>query len=144
MTTLYTFDRAGYYTGQQTLTNPHAPQPAGTTVAPPTATEGHTPVWTGHAWALVPSPQPGAAQPAVPQVVSMRQARLALLVTGRLQQVTDAFDLMQDEGLKAAAKIEWEYATEVRRDWPLVEVLRPALSMSHADVDDLFIAAAAL
>lgn len=56
MTTLYTFDGAGYYTGQHTVTNPYAPQPAGTTTAPPTAPEGQLPMWTGQAWTLVAVP----------------------------------------------------------------------------------------
>lgn len=56
MTTLYTFDDAGYYTGQHTVTNPYAPQPAGTTTAPPTAPEGQVLLWTGQAWVLVAVP----------------------------------------------------------------------------------------
>lgn len=56
MTTLYTFDSSGYYTGQHTVTNPYAPQPAGTATAPPTAPEGQVPMWTGQAWVLVAVP----------------------------------------------------------------------------------------
>ena len=56
MTTLYTFDGAGYYTGQRDIANPYAPQPAGTTTAPPAAPEGQVPLWTGQAWALVAVP----------------------------------------------------------------------------------------
>ena len=63
MTTLYTFDGAGYYTGQHTVTNPYAPQPAGTTTAPPTAPEGQVPLWTGQAWALVAVPVPAGPAP---------------------------------------------------------------------------------
>ena len=53
MTTLYTFDGAGYYTGQRDIADPYAPQPAGTATAPPTAPEGQVPMWTGQAWAMV-------------------------------------------------------------------------------------------
>ena len=56
MTTLYTFDGAGYYTGQRDIANAYAPQPAGTTTAPPAAPEGQVPLWTGQAWALVAVP----------------------------------------------------------------------------------------
>lgn len=63
MTTLYTFDGAGYYTGQHTVTNPYAPQPAGTATAPPTAPEGQVPMWTGQAWALVAVPVPAGPTP---------------------------------------------------------------------------------
>lgn len=80
----------------------------------------------------------------IPQVVSMRQARLALLITGRLASVAAAIDGIQDEGQKQAAQIEWEYATEVRRDHWLINGLIPALGMTQSDLDDLFVAAAAL
>ena len=63
MTTLYTFDGAGYYTGQHTVTNPYAPQPAGTPTAPPTVPEGQVPMWTGQAWALVAVPVPAGPTP---------------------------------------------------------------------------------
>lgn len=63
MTTLYTFDGAGYYTGQRDIADPYAPQPAGTATAPPTAPEGQVPMWTGQAWALVAVPVPAGPAP---------------------------------------------------------------------------------
>lgn len=82
------------------------------------------------------APPPG---PIIPQVVSMRQARLALL----------AVDLLDDvEAVVAAAgraaQIEWEYATEVRRNHPLLAAVQAAKGMSDADIDQLFIAASEL
>lgn len=82
-------------------------------------------------WPLPPGP---------PTTVSMRQARLALLGAGLLPQVEAAFDQM-DEPDKSAATIEWEYATELRRDHPLVASLAAALGLTEQQVDDLFIAA---
>lgn len=80
---------------------------------------------------------------AVPEVVTMRQARLALLGAGLLAQVNTAIANMPGaEG--DAARIEWEYAQEVRRDSPLVQSLIPALGMNDASLDALFTAAAAL
>ena len=73
---------------------------------------------------------------AVPQTVTMRQARLALLAAGLLDTVDAA---VASRG--AAAKIEWEYATDVDRDWPLVVQLGTVLSL---DIDALFLAAAEL
>ena len=63
MTTLYTFDGAGYYTGQRDSADPYAAQPAGTATAPPTAPEGQVPMWTGQAWALVAVPVPVGPAP---------------------------------------------------------------------------------
>ncbi len=78
-----------------------------------------------------------------PIAVSMRQARLALLGAGMLQTVNDAISAMPG-GAGEAARIEWEYATEVRRDSPLIASLGPALGMTEAGLDALFSAAAQL
>lgn len=76
MTTLYKFDSSGYYTGQHTVTNPYAPQPAGTATAPPTAPEGQVPLWTGQAWVLVAVPVP-VPVPAGPTPEQLREAAKA-------------------------------------------------------------------
>jgi hypothetical protein len=89
------------------------------------------------------APIPPVPPVPVPEVVTMRQARLALLQAGKLSLIDAAIDA-QDEPLKSAARIEWEYATEVRRDWPLVQILGPAIGTTEADLDDLFILAATL
>lgn len=73
----------------------------------------------------------------VPEVVTMRQARLALLGAGLLAQVNTAVANMPGaEG--DAARIEWEYAQEVRRDSPLVAALSAAFGWTSAQLDDLF------
>ena len=74
---------------------------------------------------------------AVPEVVTMRRARLALLGAGLLAQVNTAVANMPGaEG--DAARIEWEYAQEVRRDSPLVAALSAAFGWTSAQLDDLF------
>jgi hypothetical protein len=79
----------------------------------------------------------------VPQAVSMRQARLALLGAGLLAQVNTAVANMPgSEG--EAARIEWEYAQEVRRDSALVASMSAALNLSDAQLDELFGAAHSL
>ena len=90
---------------------------------------------------------PDITQPApdltlvVPEAVTMRQARLALLASGRLQAVEDAITMIPGpEGV--AARIEWEYAHEIRRDSPLVTGLAAALGLTDGDLDALFIGAA--
>lgn len=80
---------------------------------------------------------------AVPEVVTMRQARLALLGAGLLAQVNTAVANMPgSEG--EAARIEWEYAQEVRRDSPLVAALSAAFGWTSAQLDDMFISAKTL
>ena len=71
---------------------------------------------------------------AKPKVVTMRQARLALLQSGLLQTVQDAIANSTDE----AMKIEWEYATEVRRDWGSLITLVTQLGITDLQLDDLF------
>lgn len=79
----------------------------------------------------------------IPRSVTMRQARLALLGAGLLPNVDDAVAAMT--GVKGmAAKIEWEYSSEVNRDKDLVQGLALALGLSEAQLDELFEQAAAL
>lgn len=79
-----------------------------------------------------------AAAPA-PTVVSMRQARLALLQSGLLDQVATAINAGSQ-----ADQITWEYATEVRRADPLVANLSVALGLTELQLDGLFTLAASL
>lgn len=76
----------------------------------------------------------------VPQAVTMRQARLALLGAGLLAQVNTAVANMPGAD-GDAARIEWEYAQEVRRDSPLVAALSATFSWTSAQLDDLFVLA---
>lgn len=79
----------------------------------------------------------------VPQAVTMRQARLALLGAGLLQSVADTVAAMP--GIEGdAARIEWEYAQEVRRDSTLIASLANAMQMTDAQLDMLFTEGAAL
>ena len=79
----------------------------------------------------------------VPEVVTMRQARLALLGAGLLAQGNTAVVNMPGaEG--DAARIEWEYAQEVRRDSPLVAGLSAALGLTDETLDNLYKVAAGL
>ena len=81
--------------------------------------------------------------PTVPQSVSMRQARLALLGADLLSTVETAIDA-QAEPIKSQIRIEWDYATEVARSWPTLLALQPALGMTDEQVDQLFITASQL
>lgn len=90
------------------------------------------------------SPDPVPSAPVVvPEVVSMRQARLALLDAGLLSAVTTAIAGMSSPA-KERAQIDWEYATEVRRDNALLVALATSLSLDAGDLDALFTAAAEL
>lgn len=77
--------------------------------------------------------------PAVPQSITPRQARLALLGAGLLSSV-DAAVSAADE----ATRIAWDYATQIDRDNPIIAAMAGQLVMTAAQVDDLFRNAAAL
>jgi hypothetical protein len=88
------------------------------------------------------SPPPPYVAP-VPETVSPRQARLALLGIGMLDEVEQALAAIPGaEG--AAARIDWEYATEVQRKSPLIAALGPALGLTAEQIDDLFRSAVTL
>ena len=82
-------------------------------------------------------PAPDVAQ------VTMRQARLALLESGKLDLVAPAIDQLSEPG-RTKARIEWEFAQDVRKDWPLIQVLSPAIGLDAAALTALFNRAATL
>lgn len=79
----------------------------------------------------------------VPKVVSMRQARLALLQYGILDQVQIVINNLE-EPTKTAVQIEWDYSQTVERNKPFVELMLPLLGLDDAQSDQLFILAGTL
>jgi hypothetical protein len=71
--------------------------------------------------------------PPIPASVSPLQARKALRQAGVLALVAAALEAADEETQEA-----WEYATEIRRDNPLVCGVASSVGMTHAQVDDLF------
>ena len=98
-------------------------------------------LWDGEVF--VPAPPAPPHPPVVPPSVTMRQARLALLGAGLLASVDAAINSLPSLQ-KEAARIEWEYATEVQRSSGLVPMMGAALGLDDAALDALFIEAAAL
>lgn len=81
--------------------------------------------------------------PSVPNVVTMRQVRLALLQNGLLSQVNDAVAAIP--GVRGdAARIEWEFSISVERRCPLVLTLASAIGLTEAQLDELFTTAAGI
>ena len=93
--------------------------------------------------ALIASGEPiePAATPApvVPASVTPRQVRLLLLSQGLLANV-EAMIAESDD----ATKITWQYASEFRRNDPLLEGLGAQLGLTSEQIDEFFIAAAAI
>lgn len=74
----------------------------------------------------------------VPQSVTPRQFRKALKAGGLL---TDIKNYMKNLPEDDALLIDWEYASEFRRDYPSVAAMAALLGKSDADIDELFKAA---
>jgi hypothetical protein len=87
-------------------------------------------------------PDPEVPNP-IPQAVTMRQARLALLANGLLASVAPAIATLPNPQ-RQAAEVEWEYSQEVHRDKPLVAILGVMLGLSSSQLDDLFVLAKTL
>lgn len=84
-----------------------------------------------------PEPEP----PSVPQVVTRRQARRALALGGLLDLVQPAIDAIPDPTQRALAQIDWDDATDFRRDDATLLLLAAALGLTEGQLDDLFILA---
>ena len=87
---------------------------------------------------------PVLAKPPVPQSVTMRQARLALLQIGKLDAVSAALAAIPDPARRTAAQIEWEYAQTVQRDSMLAGQIAAAVGLTSGKLDELFKLAARL
>ena len=87
---------------------------------------------------------PAELKARVPTVVTMRQARLALLQSNLLSQVEAAIAAIEDAVQRQAVQIEWEYAAEVDMTHPWVQALATALGLTDDELDALFVQAATL
>ena len=69
----------------------------------------------------------------VPQAVTPRQIRLALIASGIALASIEAA-LAGNE----AAKVEWDFALEIRRDHALLNAFAGSLGLTSGQVDNLF------
>lgn len=83
------------------------------------------------------TPEPADIPPVVIPDISMRQARLALLADGLLDDVETALSTPE-------YKIWWEYSTVVERSNYLVNDILKILGKSDAEIDQMFIGASQL
>lgn len=114
---------------------------------PPFFGEGQAARWKIGAWTVetIPLPMPEPEPEPEPRLspLSARQFRLGLHANGLLASVQSSIDALE-EPERTAAQIEWEYATEIERQHPLVVNLASQLSLSEEQINTMWIAAAAL
>ena len=89
-----------------------------------------------------PAPEP-PPEVIIPQRITARQAQLALLNAGLLDDV-DAIVEALPADMRAPVRIEWGRATHVERGSQVMQMVATALGLTAAQVDDLFVAAAGL
>jgi len=82
--------------------------------------------------------------PSIPQSVSMRQGRLALLGAGMLEMIDAAIAAIEDPVMRQAATIEWQYANTIERNSAFVQQMVAGLGLTDAQMDALFVEAAKL
>lgn len=87
----------------------------------------------GDAW-VIRTVDPATLPPPVPDSVSPRQARLALLEIGLLDAANAAVSQAD-----AQTSIAWEFSTSVVRNDPGVKAIAQAIGLNDAAVDNLFI-----
>jgi len=75
--------------------------------------------------------------------ITMRQARLALLAHNKLSDVQTTIDSLSSP-MKEQAQIEWEYASDVDINNPLIVQLMGSLGFAETTLGDLFNEAALL
>ena len=83
------------------------------------------------------TPEPADIPPVVIPTLTMRQARLALLDVGLLDEVEAAITAPSD-------RIWWDYSTTVERNHPLVDAVLGAVGKTESEIDEMFIDAALL
>lgn len=79
--------------------------------------------------------------PTVPRSITPRQGLLVLSRAGLLEPVKAAIATMEGQAGEEA-RIEWEYATEWLRNWPLLESIASGIGLTSDQIDALFIQAA--
>lgn len=89
---------------------------------------------------LIPPPEP-EPDPVIPQVVTRRQGRLALLEVGKLDDVEAAIAAIEDPAERRAAEIEYEADTWERSN-AFLQAMWAQLGGTEAELDDLFVLAA--
>ena len=87
----------------------------------------------------VPAPEP--AEPYIPSVVTMAQAKLALHYAGMLAAVEAKLNELPEPD-KTTALIEWNHRQTIERGHPLVAQVAAALELTEQQLDELFVDAA--
>jgi hypothetical protein len=98
--------------------------------------------WTVRDWSAEEIAAYEAAK--IPQTVTRRQAKQALLLAGLLDNVQPAIDAMPDATQRRLMQLEWDESLEFVRTRPSHIAMGTAIGLDAAGIDALFIQAVAL
>lgn len=88
------------------------------------------------------NPPPGPEP--VPEQVTRAQGKAALIQAGLWDDVLSYVDAIEDPTQQALARVALDDTTEWRRDSPFLATAAAALGLTDKQLDDLFVAAAAI
>lgn len=138
---IYGYDMQGYYTNTL-VTNKYEGIPSGyTRVEIPLVSEGSFLKFNGSQWLEV---SKKVLFEAVPQSITVRQAREQLIRIGLLSKVQSEIDKITDISQREIVQNYWEYSMDFKRDNDVLISLAYSLGLSDADIDNLFIEASKL
>ena len=134
----YIYDKRGVYFGRYLDITEYDTYPfLSTLVEPPTLSDGEYAKWTGDEWSVITDIP--VKPPVVPQSVTMRQFKLALIEAGVFDSVEDFIVTLTGVDYKKAM-VEWNGAF-AERSSPSISTYGAGLGMTSEDVDNLFILA---
>ena len=137
---IYTFNDNYIYSGARVISESEKMPKNATAIQPPADQPrgDYIYIFNGVAWESVKKQDVQYVHTShTPDVVTMRQARLALLDLDLLSSIDEAINAMPEPD-KTKAKIEWEYAAMVERNSDWVSDLGQQLGLSDVQIDDLF------
>jgi hypothetical protein len=144
MRTIYELDVRGIWTGNARDITDKQGRPQGwvQSEVAPQITGAQVAQWQ-NGWTVLDEYPPLPPAPVIiPAVVTMAQARKALILGGiSIASVNTAIDGIVDATERELAQTDWEYSAAVRRDSALVTSLGPILDLTDEQIDDLFVLA---
>lgn len=139
-----TYDLFGWYSAESYPDRVAPVAPSNTSL---TTTPGELRAnWTGHEWVDLPYVHYSAPAPVipVPEKVTRRQGKQALLLAGLLDSVQPAIDAIPDATQRKLMNIEWNDSQDFERHRPSLIALATGLGLNSQQLDALFIQAATL
>jgi len=135
--TVYLLDQNNCFMGEQTI-DPMSALPKCSITPPPEIHGDEVAYYIGSQWTVLPTYPSPVIVAHVPQTITPRQARLALLQATLLDEVE--LLIANDR----AMQIWWEYSLEIDRNNEHIITMSTALGLTESQLDDLLILGASL